>query len=514
MFNVSVIISAGGEIMLYRSTRGEFGGISSAEVIKMGISPDGGLFVPEKTAAVPLESLVKMTGLGYPGRAAALLKVYLSDYTDGEIKECTELAYNTEKFDSPEITPLRKLDESLFLLELWHGPTCAFKDLALQILPHLLTRAVAKTGENSTIVILVATSGDTGKAALEGFKNVRGTKIIVFYPEEGVSEVQKLQMVTQDGDNVAVAAVRGNFDDAQNGVKTIFGDAGFNRELLKANYKLSSANSINWGRLAPQVVYYFSAYLDLLAHGEIKLSEKVNFVVPTGNFGNILAAFYAREMGLPVNRLICASNSNNVLTDFIRTGIYDRGRPFQKTASPSMDILVSSNLERLLFHLSGGSPVLVRNWMAGLAKTGMYRVDEQTFSLVKRLFWADFADDGETLATINSFFRRSGCMVDPHTAVGLNVYEKYALATGDRAKTVVAATASPFKFNESVVKAILGESSLQGKTELELLEILSAESGMAIPAGLRNLDRKPVRHRKVTDKDKMKDTVREFLISN
>lgn len=497
--------------MLYQSTRGEFGKVSSSEAIKMGISPDGGLFVPEEPVAVRLERLGEISGIGYRGRAAALLKEYLSDYTDEEIKECVELAYNSEKFDSPEIAPVHKLDESLFILELWHGPTCAFKDLALQILPHLLTRAAVKTGEDSTMVILVATSGDTGKAALEGFKNVRGTKIIVFYPEEGVSEVQRLQMVTQEGDNVAVAAVRGNFDDAQSGVKTIFGDAEFNRELLKANYKLSSANSINWGRLAPQIVYYFSAYLDLSAKGEIKTGEKVNFVVPTGNFGNILAAFYAHEMGLPVNRLICAANSNNVLTDFIRTGAYDRGRLFKKTISPSMDILVSSNLERLLFHLSGRNPGTIRNWMASLNKTGMYRVDEQTYGLINRIFWSDYSDDSETLETIKSFYRRFGYVVDTHTAVGLNVYEKYALITGDRTKTIVASTASPFKFNESVAKAILGENKVRGKTELELLEILSAASGMKIPAGLRNLDQKPVLHRKVTDRDKMKEAVRDFL---
>ncbi|HOV78925.1 MAG TPA: threonine synthase [Bacillota bacterium] len=497
--------------MLYESTRGLSAKVSSAVAIKTGMAPDGGLFVPERTAPVPPERLGSMAGHSYRDRAAVILQEYLSDYAAEEIKECVESAYNGERFDSPEIAPVHKLDASLFILELWHGPTCAFKDLALQILPRLLTRAAAKTGEDSTVVILTATSGDTGKAALEGFKNVRGTEIIVFYPEDGVSEIQKLQMVTQEGDNVAVAAVKGNFDDVQAGVKEIFADEEFSRELLKLNCKLSSANSINWGRLAPQIVYYFSAYLDLSARGEIKPGEKVNFVVPTGNFGNILAAFYAYEMGLPVNRLICAANSNNVLADFIRTGIYNRGRQFKKTISPSMDILVSSNLERLLYHLCSRNGAKIREWMAGLNNTGMYRVDEQTYGLINTLFWSDFADDGETLETIRTFFRRSGYVADTHTAVGLNVYEKYALATGDPTKTVVASTASPFKFNESVAKAILGENTVKGKTELELLKVLSAASGMEIPPALRDLDQKPVLHRKVTDKNSMKDAVRSFL---
>lgn len=499
--------------MLYESTRGQFRRILSAEAIKLGLSPDGGLFVPREIVPISEEQLKKMTGLSYQDKAVMLLKEYLSDYTEEEIKECVDLSYNTEKFDSPEIAPVRKLDESLYILELWHGPTCAFKDMALQILPHLLTRAAVKTGEESTIVVLVATSGDTGKAALEGFKNVPGTKIIVFYPEQGVSEVQKRQMVTQEGNNVSVVAVRGNFDDAQTGVKTIFGDTDFNQVLFKGNYKLSSANSINWGRLAPQIVYYFSAYLDLVAKGEITPGEKVNFVVPTGNFGNILAAFYAREMGLPVKKLICAANANNVLTDFIRTGVYDRDRLFKKTVSPSMDILISSNLERLLYLLSGRDHVKVRQWMAELNKAGVYRADELTHARIDRIFWSDFADDSETLDTIRSIHRRYGYVVDTHTAVGLKVYEKYTAATGDGAKTIVVSTASPFKFNESVTRAVLGEDTVRGKDEFSLLEILSETSDMEIPPGLKDLDKKPVLHKEVTSKDQMKAAVKSILLS-
>jgi len=499
--------------MLYESTRGQSGRVSSAEAIKLGLAPDGGLFVPCRNVIFTEEQLINMAGLNYQDRATLLLKEYLSDYTREEIEACVKLAYNAERFDSPETAPVRRLNDALFVLELWHGPTCAFKDMALQILPHLLTRAAVKTGEKSTIVILVATSGDTGKAALEGFKDVPGARIIVFYPEQGVSEVQKLQMITQEGNNVAVVAVRGNFDDAQTGVKNIFADKAFNQELHSFDYSLSSANSINWGRLAPQVAYYFSAYLDLLAKGEIKQGDKINFVVPTGNFGNILAAYYARKMGLPVNRLICAANSNNVLTDFIRTGVYDRTRRFLKTISPSMDILISSNLERLLYHLTGRKPEQIRQWMDSLSKNGSYKVDEVTFNLIKQIFWSEFASDCETLETIKTVHHRYGYVMDTHTAVGMRVYDSYREATGDGSKTVIASTASPFKFNESVVKAIQGEEAVRGKDELVLLEVLAQKSGLEIPPGLRDLDQKPVLFKNVVDKDQMTGAVRNILLT-
>jgi len=498
--------------VFYESTRGQYQSkVSSAEAIKMGIAPDGGLFVPGEIPLITGEQLLEMTALDYRARAVRILKAFLSDYTEEEIRDCVAQAYTSEKFDVPEVAPVRTPDDALYFLELWHGPTCAFKDMALQILPHLLTRAAAKTGEEASIVILVATSGDTGKAALEGFKDVPGTKIIVFYPARGVSEVQKYQMVTQEGTNVAVVAVRGNFDDAQTGVKNIFSNADFNRLLQKEHYRLSSANSINWGRLAPQIVYYFSAYLDLAAKGALSPGEKINFVVPTGNFGNILAAFYAREMGLPVNRLICAANVNNVLTGFIRTGVYDRVREFHKTISPSMDILISSNLERLLYHLSGRDHERIREWMAALNRSGVYRVDADTHARIGKIFWSGYAGDDETLATIDSLYRRCGYVVDTHTAVGVRVYEKYTTATGDGAKTVIVSTASPFKFNESVARAVLGENAVRGKDEFRLLEDLAAATGLEIPAGLRGLEQKPARHRKTAGRDQMLAAVEDIL---
>jgi threonine synthase len=497
--------------MFYESTRGSFRRVFSAEAIKLGLSPDGGLFVPHETVVLSAEQIEKLAGLSYRETVAFILKPYLTDYTEEEILECAGLAYNTEKFDTPEIAPVRRLAGGLYVLELWHGPTSAFKDMALTILPHLLTRAAAKTGETATIVILVATSGDTGKAALEGFRDVPGTRIIVFYPEEGVSQVQKRQMVTQEGDNLAVVAVRGNFDDAQSGVKEIFGDMGFNSRLLSNGHILSSANSINWGRLLPQIAYYFSAYAALLAGGEIASGSPVNFVVPTGNFGNILAAFYAREMGLPVNRLICAANANNVLTDFIRTGEYNRERPFLKTVSPSMDILISSNLERLLYHLSGRDYAKVSGWMAELKEKGRYKVDELTRARIAKLFWSDCADDAATKETIQACYQRHGYLVDTHTAVGLNVYDKYTAATGDSTPTVVVSTASPFKFNESVAGAILGEDAVRGKDAFSLLDILAAESKMEIPHGLKNLEQKPVLHRDVVEREEMQEAVGRIL---
>ena len=498
--------------MLYESTRGKYKRVSSAEAIKLGISPDGGLFVPCENVVIDKDTLRAMVGLEYTDLAYLILKEYLDDYTEEEIRECIRLAYNTKNFDSPVIAPVRRLTDSLYILELWHGPTCAFKDLALQILPHLLTKAADKTGEKATIVILVATSGDTGKAALEGFKNVPGNRIIVFYPERGVSEVQKLQMITQEGNNVDVVAVQGNFDDAQSGVKNIFADESFNEELQKSNFRLSSANSINWGRLVPQIVYYFSAYLDLAAKNAIAPGDKINFVVPTGNFGNILAAYYAMDMGLPVNKLICAANTNNVLTDFIRTGTYNRSRSFVKTISPSMDILISSNLERLLYHITGRDHARVCQWMADLNRTGCYQVDEQTNNKIQEIFWSDYADDKETIEMIGLIYQRYGYIMDTHTAVGMKVYEKYAAATGDITKTVIASTASPFKFNESVVRAILGDAAVRGRDELSLLQVLSSTSGLDIPAGLRDLDRKPSLHKKIAAKEKMAEVVKKILL--
>jgi threonine synthase len=497
--------------MLYESTRGKVSSVTSAEAIKMGIASDGGLFVPETCVKFTFEQIEKLIGLTYHQRAVEILKVFLDDFTSEEIEECVNRAYSMDRFDCEDIAPVVKLTDNAYVLELWHGPTCAFKDIALQILPHLLVKAVRKTGETDDIVILVATSGDTGKAALEGFRDVEGTEIIVFFPNEGVSEVQKLQMITQEGNNVHSVAVKGNFDDAQNGVKAIFTDGEFCESAGNHGYKFSSANSINWGRLVPQIVYYFSAYSDILAKGEIKPGEKINIVVPTGNFGNILAAYYAMEMGLPVNRLVCASNENNVLTDFIKTGVYDRNREFKKTLSPSMDILISSNLERLLFELTGHDSEAVSGWMNKLRHEGIYTVDDDTASSISRLFWAGYTDDRGTIDTIDCIYKDCGYLVDTHTAVGIDVYDKYVISTGDMTKTIIASTASPFKFNGSVAKAIFGETAVRGKSEFELLDTLSKECRIPVPSGLKDLDKREIKHGAVCERLEMKETVKAIL---
>ena len=497
--------------MFYESTRGGLKSVSSAEAIKRGIAPDGGLFVPDREITLSLDEIGKLVHMNYQQRAAAILKYYLSDYTDQEIEECVNNAYTLEKFGCEDIAPIYKLTDNIHVLELWHGPTCAFKDMALQILPHLLVKAMKKTGETHELVILVATSGDTGKAALEGFRDVDGTRIIVFYPSDGVSEVQKMQMVTQEGRNVYSIGVMGNFDDAQSGVKAIFTDEELINVMTKSGYKFSSANSINWGRLVPQVVYYFSAYADMVKNNEINLGDKINIVVPTGNFGNILAAYYAKRMGLPVNKLICASNDNNVLTEFINTGFYNRKREFKRTISPSMDILISSNLERLLFELTGHDSAIINIWMNMLKNDGEYTVDTNTMSKISEILWAGYSTESETLETIKSVYNDYNYVVDTHTAVGIDVYDKYVISTGDLTKTIIASTASPFKFNESVVKAIFGDSSTDGKNEFELLEMLSEKCGIPVPKGLQGLDKKEIRHKTVCKKCEMENEVRKIL---
>lgn len=496
--------------MLYRSTRGEDLSVSSSEAIKMGIAPDGGLFVPARTVSVNNDFLTGLINASYHRRARAILELFLTDFTTEELDSCIYGAYSSEKFDHPDIAPVHMLSDREYILELWHGPTCAFKDMALQILPRLMPLAAAKTGERDEIVILVATSGDTGKAALEGFMDVPGTRIIVFFPEEGVSQVQQRQMVTQEGRNVSVVAVRGNFDDAQTGVKEIFGDRDLSYSLQQSGYRFSSANSINWGRLVPQIVYYFSAYLDLVRDGEITTGQPVNFVVPTGNFGNILAGYYARRMGLPVGRLICAANRNNVLTDFIHTGTYDRNRTFHRTTSPSMDILISSNLERLLFELTRNSGQ-VGEWMQQLRETGRYTVDAATRHSIQEVFWSNFANDLETARAIRETYLKHGYVMDTHTAVGHDVYTKYRQETEDNTRTVIISTASPFKFNESVARAILGTAAVSGKTEFQLLKVLSEATGLTIPLGLQGLDHKPVLHSRSVARGEMKQTVVSIL---
>lgn len=497
--------------MKYNSTRNGGISISSAEAIKKGLSEEGGLFVPKSFPTISLSELEKFADMTYQERAFEILSKYLTDFTPIELKNCIEKAYTKEKFETENIAPVYKLNDTAYILELWHGPTCAFKDMALQILPHLLTTSMKKTKEEGEVVILVATSGDTGKAALEGFKDVEDTRIIVFYPDDSVSEIQKLQMITQTGDNVFVSAVSGNFDDAQNGVKKIFTDEGYKNLLSGNNFKLSSANSINWGRLVPQIVYYFSAYADMRKAGEIELGEKINIVVPTGNFGNILAAYYAYKMGLPVSKFICASNKNNILTDFIKTGIYDKNRDFHTTISPSMDILISSNLERLLYDLSGQNEELVSEWMKGLSENGKYTVSDEIKNKISELFYADFADDDETLEEINNCFTEYGYVLDTHSAVALSVYKKYQKDTNDGKKTVIASTASPFKFNQSVMIALKGCASVAGKDEFTLLSELSEISGMDIPQSLAELKNKPKIFNTVCEKDNMIQVVNDFL---
>ncbi len=496
--------------MNYQSTRNSKISISSAEAIKRGISEEGGLFVPETIPAMTSDEIYSLASLGYCERAEYILSKYLTDYTADEIKDCCNKAYAKEKFASPETAPVVKLSDNMHILELWHGPTCAFKDMALQILPHLLTKAVKKTGENNTIAILVATSGDTGKAALEGFKDVDGTVIQVFYPGEGVSEIQRLQMITQEGKNVSVVAVEGNFDDAQTGVKKIFTDEEYKAQLAKKSYSLSSANSINWGRLVPQIVYYFSAYADMLKAGSIVNGEKINICVPTGNFGNILAAYYAKQMGLPVNKLICASNKNSVLTDFLTTGTYDKNRKFHTTISPSMDIIISSNLERLLYIVSGMNDELVAEYMSSLSNSGKYTVSEDIKNKIDVDFAAGFCDDELTKIAIKKIKDEYDYTADTHTAVAIKVYLDYKEATGDTTKTVIASTANPYKFNKSVLEAISPEN-LDGLDEFELLDRLSKVSGYVIPESLSGLKTKEIRFNKVTTKENMKDAVSEFL---
>ena len=493
--------------MEYLSTRDKTLRLTAAEAIKMGLSRDGGLFTPAEfpgLSPLEIEALCPMT---YQQRAAYIMGKFLSDFTAEELAEYAEKAYGPDKFDSGHAAPLRRVGGRTWCLELWHGPTSAFKDMALQMLPQLLSASLRKTGEDKTACILVATSGDTGKAAMEGFADVPQTKILVFYPENGVSQIQKLQMVTQEGANVGVCAVRGNFDDAQNGVKRVFSDPAIREELAGRGFFLSSANSINWGRILPQIVYYISAYCDLLREGEVRLGEPVNYCVPTGNFGNILACYYARKMGLPVGKLICASNRNDVLTEFIRTGVYDRNRPFHTTMSPSMDILISSNLERLLFDLSGGDDALVRSYMEQLQKTGRYEVGGELLAKLQGLFYGGCCGEEDTSATIAALWQ-DGYLVDTHTAVAAKVLADYRRETGDERPAVFASTASPYKFCDSVLAAI-GEEPVSDS--VDRIAQLQEVSGVPAPSRLAALKGKTPRFDGVADREEMEQVVLDFL---
>lgn len=472
--------------MLYNSTQNSELSVSSAQAIAQGISREGGLFVPDSFPlydGVTFETLLR---LDYKERAKKILSDYLTDFTADEISDCVDKAYTKEKFGGDNPAPIKSVSHNsveLNLIELWHGPTCAFKDMALQILPHLLTCSLKKTADGKKAVILVATSGDTGKAALEGFKDVKDTEIIVFYPSDGVSPMQKHQMNTTTGSNVGVCAIKGNFDDAQTGVKRIFTTEKVIKSLEDNNMMFSSANSINWGRLLPQIVYYISSYCDMVNMGKIRLGDKINIVVPTGNFGNILAAYFAYKMGMPVNRLVCASNSNNVLTDFIESGVYNKNRKFITTVSPSMDILVSSNLERLLYLLSDRDSDKTREYMNALKTCGEYTVDDNLKKAVSGMFCGGYCSEDETIKTIADVFNDTGYLCDTHTAVAVNVYEKYVEKTSDRTPAVIASTASPYKFSRAVLSAVEGVE-ITDADEFAVVDKLSDKTNTQIPAPL------------------------------
>ena len=495
--------------MFYNSTRNSSVKVSSAEAITQGISAEGGLFVPESIPEITFDDIKKIGEMKYADRAAFVFSKFLTDFTEAEIHYCTDNAYSTKNFESDSIAEIAHLFDGTYMLELWHGPTCAFKDMALQILPYFLTTSVKKINLDKKIVILVATSGDTGKAALEGFKDVEGTSILVFYPEDGVSPMQKRQMKTQEGSNVGVCALKGNFDDCQTGVKKIFTDADVKKQLDDNGMMFSSANSINWGRLVPQIVYYISSYAELVKDGEITLGEKVNIVVPTGNFGNILAAYYAKHMGIPVNKLICASNINNVLTDFINTGVYDRNRHFYPTVSPSMDILISSNLERLLYIMTGKNDTLISEWFGKLSAEGKYEVSDDVKAKLSEEFCAGFCDDEQTKATIHEIYDKYSYTCDTHTAVAVKVYEDYKKSTGDATKTIIASTASPYKFSAAVLEAIEGKTS--DISEYEKVDRIAELSDIPVPSALADLKNKPERFNDVIDKNDQKAYVLKTL---
>lgn len=485
--------------MDYVSTRNKNNRVSAAKAIATGIAPDGGLYCPTEIPKLTEEDILALCKKDYRGRSADVLGRFLTDFTAEELESFAARAYADEKFGGPDTAPLVKLADGKYILELWHGPTCAFKDMALQMLPYLLTASLKKTGEERTACILVATSGDTGKAALEGFADVEGTKIMVYYPVDGVSTIQKLQMVTQKGKNVMVCAIRGNFDDAQSAVKKIFTDAETAKTLDENGMTLSSANSINWGRLAPQIAYYVSAYCDMLNQGEIKMGDPINVCVPTGNFGNILAAYYAKNMGVPIAKLICASNENNVLTEFFQSGgTYNKNRPFHTTSSPSMDILISSNLERLLFLASGYNDAMVAELMNQLNTDGTYTVDPSVFAGIGENFDAGCCDDAQTQETIARLFQDEQYLSDTHTAVAIKVYEDYRARTGDTTPTVIASTASPFKFCQSVITAVGGTVETDGT---ELLDQLHELTGASVPAPLAALSGLTPRFNLVINRD-------------
>lgn len=491
--------------LLYKSTRSNAEPVTASQAILKGLADDGGLFVPESVPALD-KSLRELSKMTYQETAYEVMKLFFTDFTEAELKDCINKAYDT-KFDTEAIAPLVTADGTYYL-ELFHGATIAFKDMALSILPHLLITSAKKNQVKNEIVILTATSGDTGKAALAGFADVKGTRIIVFYPKNGVSPIQEKQMVTQKGDNTFVVGITGNFDDAQTGVKQIFGDKELAEVMDKAGFQFSSANSINIGRLVPQVVYYVYAYAQLLKEGKISDGEKINVTVPTGNFGNILAAYFAKHMGVPIAKLICASNENKVLYDFFETGVYDKNREFVLTSSPSMDILISSNLERLIYITAGADAAKNDALMKALSTEGKYEI---TADMKEKMadFYGGYASEQETADTIKALYEKTGYIIDTHTAVASAVLEKYQKATGDNTKTVLASTASPFKFTRSVMNAIDAKYDAMG--DFELVDELSKLANVAVPKAIEEIRTAPVLHDTVCDKEEMKAVVMKFL---
>lgn len=491
--------------VLYSSTRNDEKKIKASEAILKGLSDDGGLFVPDHIPALE-KSLKELSEMEYKEIAYEVMKLYLTDFTEEELKNCIERAYDS-KFDTEVIAPLVEADNTYYL-ELFHGATIAFKDMALSILPHLMITSARKNKVENEIVILTATSGDTGKAALAGFADVEGTKIIVFYPKNGVSPIQEKQMVTQKGDNTFVVGIHGNFDDAQTGVKQIFADKELEKEMAQKGFQFSSANSINIGRLVPQIVYYVYSYAKLLKEEKITEGEAINVVVPTGNFGNILAAFYAKNMGVPIAKLICASNENKVLYDFFETGCYDRNREFMLTSSPSMDILISSNLERLIYRIAGNDAKKTAEFMAALSQDGKYQITDEMKKELKD-FYGNYANEQETADRIKALYDKTGYVIDTHTAVASAVYQKYKTTSNDMTKTVIASTASPFKFTRSVMNAI--DAKYDSMTDFELVDELSRIANVTTPNAIEEIRTAPVLHDTVCDKSEMKKVVKSFL---
>lgn len=491
--------------LLYKSTRSNHASVTASQAILKGLAEDGGLYIPERipTLDIAMETLSKMT---YQEIAYEVMKLYFTDFTEKELKECIYSAYD-EKFDTEDIAPIKKIDQTYYL-ELFHGATIAFKDMALSILPHLMTVSAKKNQVKNEIVILTATSGDTGKAALAGFADVKGTRIIVFYPKGGVSPIQEKQMVTQKGMNTYVVGIHGNFDDAQNGVKEIFGDQELKQQMDQAGFQFSSANSINIGRLVPQIVYYVYSYAKLLANHELKNGETINVVVPTGNFGNILAAYFAKQMGVPMDRFICASNENKVLYDFFSTGTYNRNREFILTSSPSMDILISSNLERLIYKIAGEDAQANQERMLSLKENGIYTITEKMKEQLKD-FYGNYATEKETAQTIKNLYEKTGYVIDTHTAVAATVYKKYQEETKDTKKTLIASTASPYKFTRSVMDAI--NEKYNKMEDFELVDELSNISHTIVPQAIEEIRCAKVIHTRICNADQMKETVKEIL---